>query len=354
MNIPPFLIENKQTIYTALKLLFDQHKKTFNSVSTLGDEALEKLLTFMENGKFLRGGLVILSTKMYGGLVNKDVIELATAIEIVHSSLLIHDDIMDNDTIRRGGPTIFAQYEKKAKKMKYRNRKLYGQGMAICVGDIGFFFADKLITHMSCDSDTKIALIQFLSTELLNVGIAQMQDLEFASTSEIPTEEEILLMYKYKTGRYSFVLPLVLGALLAGKKRNELTQLEELGELFGILFQIKDDEIGIFSKDVISGKPQGSDIREGKKTLFYHYLFTKADMNQRKKIQKIFGNKDMTLSQLEEINNLISTLGIKEVAQKLINSMAQSIEVKIKKLQINSEYRQILLLLLDFNLNRDR
>jgi geranylgeranyl diphosphate synthase type I len=108
--------------------------------------------------------------------------------------------------------------------------------------------------------------------ELTAVGLAQMEDVALGASSRTGGEKEILNLYRYKTARYTFSIPLATGAIAAGRGPETVSGLEELGEDLGILFQMKDDEIGIFGEEAEIGKPPGSDIEEGKQTLIARVL----------------------------------------------------------------------------------
>lgn len=169
------------------------------------------LLPFVTAGKTIRGCLVLYSYLLFKKTVHDRVLNAAAAMELIHSGFLIHDDIMDNDSIRRGMKAIHVQYD---------------VPQAICIGDLLFFLGYGLL-------DPRV--IPFTSRELAGVAIGQMRD--------IRKEADILTTYKYKTARYTFSLPFMIGATLAGAPKPFVSKLEKLGESLGLLFQIRDDEL---------------------------------------------------------------------------------------------------------------
>ncbi|NCO88879.1 polyprenyl synthetase family protein, partial [Candidatus Roizmanbacteria bacterium] len=201
-------------------------------------QLLQSLQAFNLKGKLLRGMLVLLINKMEGGQINEKVLNVATAMELVHSGLLIHDDIMDKDLFRRGFPTI---------------HKSFGQSMAICAGDWLFCKAIELID----DNE----LIKIMSVGVQQVMHGQILDVFFSETNNNPNQSTILDIYRKKTAFYSFSLPFKLGAMLQKASLKKLDILNSLGENLGLIFQIKDDEMGIFGDEKATGKPTGSDIR---------------------------------------------------------------------------------------------
>jgi geranylgeranyl pyrophosphate synthase len=124
--------------------------------------------------------------------------------------------------------------------------------------------------------------MQTISRECASVCLGQMQDVALGNSADIPSEADVLSVYRYKTARYTFSLPLMLGAILAGVPEKEITILEKTGESIGLLFQMQDDMLNLFGTVKETGKPVGSDLREGKKTLAYLYLYNKSTDKERK------------------------------------------------------------------------
>ena len=253
--------------------MLDAHRGNFGRINAWGPDLGGRLLDFALRGKMVRGGLLLLGHEMHaaggGRAAPRPVLRAAAAMEIIHSSLLIHDDIMDNDRLRRGGRTIFAQYEQAGRRARAVDPAAFGRSMGICAGDVGYFLAWEILSGLAVDAERKVELLALVSRELSYVGLAQMQDVAFSAFPRIPSRDDVLALYIYKTARYTFALPLMAGALIAGAPAAERRRLCELGERLGVIFQVRDDELGIFGSEAETGKPVGSDIREGKKTLLY-------------------------------------------------------------------------------------
>jgi geranylgeranyl diphosphate synthase type I len=232
------LQQYKREVDAFLIAFLASKQKDFARVNAWGPDAIGKIRGIVSEGKTIRGSLVLCIHDLLKGNRRDQAIRVAAAYECIHTALLIHDDIMDHDTIRRGKPTLHVQYN--------------NEGLAICVGDILFFLANELLDQTP---------VQKISAQVFQeVGVAQMQDVSFGLTSYVPTKEEILSLYTYKTARYTFSLPMMAGAMLARADTKTIELFEHLGESLGILFQIKNDAHGV----------QG-DIREHKKTLARYY-----------------------------------------------------------------------------------
>src|SRR4029078_8287647 len=106
----------------------------------------------------------------------------------------------------------------------------------------------------------------------------------------------------------TFSLPLVLGAMVGNASEDKFKQLEEFGENLGIVFQIVDDKLGITGDSKITGKPVGNDIVQNKKTVFRKLLFDYADKNQKQILNKIFGNKNVSSTDVEKVIGIANKL----------------------------------------------
>lgn len=354
-DIQEFFLAQKKRIAAALLEFLDKKKKGLRAVGPWGPDAIRRLKRFTVNGKMVRGGLVMLGYQMYEPDFAKDketALFVAAAMELFHSGLLVHDDIMDHDPVRRGAPTIFAQYARSAPAgLSAKSKSAFGEGMGICAGDLTFFLGFELI-FLACKNRPALlqSLLDLFSRELQMVTAAQMEDLSLGASSAAG-KSAILKTYRYKTARYTFILPLTAGMRIAGKNTGPGKIMESLCDDLGILYQLKDDEIGLFGTAAEIGKPPGSDVRENKKTLLRHYLFECAPEHARKKLEKIFGNPRMTPAQREYVRNLAKSRSL-PLLKKETERIARRAAAKIEKLEIAESYRRMFREFLDYGLTR--
>lgn len=343
-DIKEYFKQHKEEISNELKGFLTQ-KRNENSTIPFYADSIDKLIEFSNRGKMLRGSLVILSA----GKSSDDVKKVAAAIELIHTALLIHDDIMDQDETRRGSKTIFAQYADEVKN-RVDDSKFYGDGMAICCADIAFFLAFELLASTNIDPRIMTHVIKTVGSEIQIVGGAQMGDFHFGETAEEPTIDQILAIYKYKSARYTFSLPIRIGATIGGLSEENIKLLEEFGEKLGIVFQIKDDEIGLLGDEEEIGKPVGSDIRQNKKTLIRTLLYEKFEDNQ--KLNEIFGNEKISDQEIEFIKENVISLDIKKETDAMVEKMSDEANQILEKTEISSEFKEILNQLIEYNSNR--
>ncbi len=313
------------TLKTEIHDYISVHKKTSRSAGYWQADFLDKLLPFATAGKLLRGSLVCFSYEAFTDKhLNKQVLNTAVALELVHSALLIHDDVMDDDDFRRGKPSLHNQYKSTGLKTGALDPKRFGANMAICAGDMCLFLAFSLASKAT-------QTVRPLFTDMLmKVCEGQMQDIYLQSQPTAPTKRSIYDLMKTKTAAYTVSLPLMAGAVLADQSPATLRKLERLGDAIGVIFQIRDDELGVIGDTTKTGKPVGADIREGKKTLIYYYLMKKSSRPEKHKLESIFGNLSATTSDITFVQKLIRKYRLSrllnEEVQRLEDSALQIVE----------------------------
>ncbi len=350
-----FLEQNRALIAEALAGYLSRKRDALAAVNPLGPQSSDMLLDFVLQGKMLRGCLVALGHRLCGGdpgPAPRSAIEAGAAMELIQSGLLIHDDIMDRDLLRRGKATIFQQYAEAASRDGRSDARHLGESLGICAGDVAFFLAFELLSTIHADPVVVVRATALCSRELAAVGIAQMQDVSWGASESAVEEDDILRLYTYKTSRYTFSVPLMVGALLAGAEERQIALLERIGENLGILFQIRDDELGLFGDERELGKPVGSDVREGKKTLYASFLLRTASPEERRLLDAIFGNREGSTSDLELVRRLAQERGAKD----RVGSIARRLETGTRAMidDMPPENREILGELLEYTTARTR
>jgi len=337
--MPQSFIRYKKIIDAYLLRFLSEKQKELSSVNSWSDDIFQKLNEFVTSGKSLRGGFVLFITDIYGKKINDDALRLASAVELIHAGFLIHDDIMDQDRMRRGHPSLYTQYEEVGKKLTFNKPLLFGQDMAICAGDLTFFLAMSCLGQ-NTNSKKLPLLLNHFSSEYSSVCVAQMQDASFGFSYRIPTIDEVLSLYRYKTARYTFSMPFMLGGILAGITKKEITTLEKLGEQMGIIFQLHDDSLNLFGNPQITGKPVGSDIREGKKTLALVRLFTHAGNLDRQKLQAIMKRNKRNPKDVTLVYQLLEKYQIKTYLETEILTIANNATQFISNLSVEEHFKK--------------
>jgi len=348
MNFNQYSSIQKKNIDIYLHDYISQFKELTTNKLLFATSVLDQIDEFVVRGKSIRGILTILSAEMFNNKNDNSHLEAAGAIELIHSSLLIHDDIMDNDVLRRGKPSIFSQYIPLAKEHGI-NSPYFSQSMGISVGNCALLLGVQLLNKLR-----NYELTNYILQEIAKTNIAQMNDVFVGEKNNIASEEEIMEIYRYKTARYTFSLPLVVGAMLTKKGEEIKENLSDIGEYIGILFQLQDDNIGLYSNLIQAGKQIGSDIINNKKTLLRFYLKQSVSEKERKELDAIYGNKNLNKEQILIVQSLCKKYFIDKQIEKKKNELKISAEKIIDTLTIKKIYKQLLLELVDFVFSRSK
>lgn len=252
-------------------------RDTLHTSNPLMDRIVSNYL--LTKGKQIRPMLVILSAKFFGD-VNESTLHAGAALEMLHNASLIHDDVVDDTTLRRSLPTINA---------------VEGNHIAVLVGD--FFVSNALAAGIATGHLQVISALSALGKEL-SIGevdqICNVREHKF-------DEESYLSMIRKKTASL-FINCVRMGAVTAGATEDEIEPLTRYAELLGLCFQIKDDIFDYYDNPAI-GKPTGNDLREGKVTLPLLYALNNApDRTLADKYKEILRRGDLDET---EINDLI-------------------------------------------------
>jgi geranylgeranyl diphosphate synthase type I len=352
MTIDAYFRKTKERLRRDLDAFLSAKRKDAGRIEPWGRDVLGRLATFTRKGKMVRGGLVALGCEMAAGRIAPAAIRAGVAFELIQSGLLIHDDIMDRDARRRGAPSIHEQYALLAGAAGRAEAAHFGTSMAICAGEIAIFLAFEALAGLPGPAERAVAVQRLSASEFGLVGLGQMLDVR-AGTSRAPLPERAVLdIYRYKTARYTFSLPLAAGWILGGGRSRVVPRLQRLGEDLGLVFQIKDDELGLFGNAGTTGKPVGSDIRQGKQTLYSLRLIDRAAGPDRTRLEAVFGRGDATEADILFVRDLAGRLGVREDVARVAAGLGRQVEAGIRALPVGEKNREILRSLLDYSLGR--
>jgi geranylgeranyl diphosphate synthase type I len=287
----------------------------------------------VNGGKRLRPYMVIRSCQILKGKVS-NAMPAASAVEMVHNFSLVHDDIMDNDEMRHGVPTV---------------HKKFGMPIAILAGDVLFSKAFQVITDSKLSPSATTQLVSRLSKACVDICEGQLLDVTMAEEKKIPSQAEYITMIGKKTAAL-FDVSCAMGAICATNKPKDISNLSSFGRNLGIAFQITDDLIGVMGDPKITKKPVGNDLREGKKSLPILMAIKLAKGNDKKIILKAFGNSKVSKKDLSKAVDVIRSLGIEENVRKQALKYAEKAQKSLK--QYSGPAKTELITLLDFVVKR--
>ncbi|MCD8297283.1 MAG: polyprenyl synthetase family protein [Prevotella sp.] len=227
-------------------------------------EPIEYVLSL--GGKRIRPSLMLMAYNMYNDDPEK-ILPLACAIETYHNFTLLHDDLMDNASMRRGHQTV---HEK------------WNANTAILSGDTMLVLAFQRMTQ--CPPDKLKAVLDLFIETTLQIGDGQQYDMDFEERTDV-TEEEYIEMIRLKTS-VLLACSLKIGALLADAQEKDAENLYKFGEQLGLAFQLQDDYLDVYGDPAVFGKAIGGDILCNKKTFMLINAFNRAEDTMKKEIMK--------------------------------------------------------------------
>jgi len=304
----------------------------------------------LRGGKRLRALLVLIGYwSREWGLDYEGVKPLIALVELLQSYLLVHDDIMDKDELRRGGDTVHVWFRKKCLAEKLLGDcEHYGISQAILAGDYLESLAVKMFSELKLPSNVLVELIKTYARGLRLVSYGQYLDLLLSHKPLSEVEEsDVILVHKLKTASYTVELPLHLGAIASGKHTAELlSELSSYAIPAGIAFQLRDDILGLFGDPSITGKPVGSDIREKKKTLLIIYAYKNASPIDREFLEEVFEHKHRESISSEDVRRVqdivVSTGALKHVENTVERKVDEARNALQKAVFINDYAKAIL------------
>lgn len=233
--------------------LFNDHV-TQQVKSATSSDTLKQAMAYSitVGGKRLRPILLLASCEAFGGKVDS-ALQVAAALEMIHTYSLIHDDLpsMDNDDFRRGEPT---------------NHKVYGEATAILAGDGLLTYSFELIANDSgLTNEQKVYVIRELSKASGPNGMVAGQLLDMEAENKESTLEELEQIHSLKTGKL-LQFAVKIGAYLGGADEEQLRQMKKFGYYLGLIFQVQDDILDVTGDEARIGKPVGSDETNFKST----------------------------------------------------------------------------------------
>ena len=230
-------------------------------------------------GKRIRPMLILLSSKLCGREADETVIKHGCVVEYIHAATLLHDDVVDETTVRRGKETVNAKW---------------GSDASILVGD---FLISRAILILAQDCERKIIQAVTEATKILVEGGIH----EYTEARNVKVSEKHILDIIHRKTASMISVSVRLGGLLANATEQQETAIISFGDDFGMAFQLMDDALDYDADEAVLGKPPGTDFKEGHVTLPLHHLYNNADRSLKKEIEAFVKNENITEKDLQYI-----------------------------------------------------
>lgn len=312
----------KEMLYT--KALVDAHLESFflqkmreiSALSSGASQLVEQIRDLtLRGGDRIRPFLFLLSYQAFGGKEMQSIIPFAAGLEMFQSFALIHDDIMDRSTLRRGGPSVHEFFHHKFGDFHT------GESVGLLAGDLVLTWSNSLLFR-------KYNLSQ-KQEELVKTGIVLMEEevvwgqladislaaSDLANHATLSDNELLQLLYEYKTARYSVEKPLWFGGVFASAPIDVLKVLSHFGLLTGQAFQLRDDVLGVFGDQNQTGKSSSSDLTEEKFTLLIKKTLERLERKDSSYFISIFQKKQKSDNDIVSLRTFIQNSGALNVVE---------------------------------------
>lgn len=281
-------------------------------------ETLEKCTA---GGKRFRPRMVMSAYRMLGGQDDGNAAVVGAAFELLHTALIVHDDVIDRDFVRRGMPNVSGRYRSIAVSAGAAGATAdhIGFSVGVIAGDLALSNAYRLLDRVESDGGTRRRLNEILDEAVFASAAGEFLDIETALSPSMPPLEDIVRMARLKTSVYSFEGPLQAGAVLAGAGEDVIARLGDFGRDAGIAYQIADDLLGVFGNETRTGKTNWGDLREGKRTALLSYVAERPEWDS---ISSLVGSPQMSASDAEYVRRVLVDCGAKDYSVELAENYA--------------------------------
>ncbi|MBU0762353.1 MAG: polyprenyl synthetase family protein [Candidatus Altiarchaeota archaeon] len=303
-----------------------------------GDSKIQEMILHPINagGKRIRPCLTLLACEAVGGEAKK-ALPAAASIELLHTFTLVHDDIMDNDLERRGQPTVHS---------------LWGEDMAILVGDALYCAAFKAMAALrtaGVPPDHTLDALDTLIAANEEVTVGQMMDMLFERNESV-SEQEYTSMIRKKTGAL-IEAAVKVGAIVGAAPKEQVNAFSVYGSNCGLAFQIKDDILDLTADRKTFGKPVGSDIRAGKKTLLIIHAMNHGSVEDRKRLSDVLGRIDASEEEVTAAIGLLERIGSIKYCERRVVELIDEAKKSLAVVD-DSEAKNTLLAIADYFVDR--
>lgn len=312
-----------------------------------GEELLPGLAAMTDllaGGKRLRPAFCYWGWRGAGGGDCPEILAAAAALELLHASALVHDDVMDASDTRRGQPSLHRQFAARHVDQRWRGSpESFGTGAAILLGDLLLCWTDEMFRSSGLPADALRRGQPVLDRMRTEVMAGQYLDMLAQATGDA-TLESALRVAEHKSAKYTIERPLHLGAAMAGPA--DLPAIEAAftgyGLPLGVAFQLRDDILGVFGDPAQTGKPAGDDVREGKRTVLLAITLARASLRQASVISRRLGDPLLDAAGTAEVRAVITDTGALAECEQMINRNVARALSALRDAPVTAEAREAL------------
>jgi geranylgeranyl diphosphate synthase type I len=356
MDFESTLKKYKKIIDNELELfLNNKTKEAKNPFLKLNYSFIKEFV--LAGGKRLRPIALIMAYNAVNGNDEQSVYTPSLSVELMHNSTLVHDDIMDEDDLRRNKPTVHKNLKEwflknhdeiENKSPLFNNASSrFGVSNAILSGDILLSLGHSALSASKNENSKKALSIY---NNAYNV-IVDGQIIDISTSLNNISEKDYFDMITKKTSAL-FKASIEIGAILGKASQEKINNLSDYAFNIAIAFQLKDDIMDI-SPEMEKGHSLGSDIKKGKKTLLIIKALESANEEEKNKILNILGKEDASLHEINSVIDILKSTGAVDYADKVAREKIKSAKEFLKKAELSKEYSAFFEKLADFVVKRE-
>ena len=247
-------------------------------------------------------------------------VRAAAALELLHASALVHDDLMDASDTRRGRPATHRAFETFHREQGWSgDPEQYGAAAAILLGDLLLSWSDELLRRCGLGPDGVGDALRYFDTTRSEVIAGQFLDVSVQARGGADVDLAMKVL-RYKSAKYSVERPLHVGAALAGAPSGTLAGLSDFGLPLGEAFQLRDDLLGVFGDPDVTGKPAGDDLSEGKRTVLVALALAAAPEADARLLDSSLGT-DLDEAAVAALRRVIESSGAQADVEQRIRAL---------------------------------
>ena len=284
----------------------------------------EEALRCVSGGKRLRAAFCWWGYRAVAADVpdERSLLRACAALELLHASALVHDDVLDASEVRRGRPATHVAFARAHRAAGWRgDAEQYGAAAAILLGDLLLSWSDELLRRCGLPLDRVSGALDVFDRCRSEVIAGQFLDVSAQARGRADVDTAMTVL-RYKSAKYTVERPLHVGAALAGGDADDLARLSAFALPLGEAFQLRDDQLGVFGDPGTTGKPAGDDLAEGKRTVLVALALDAAPDAGRRRLDAALGTA-LTAADVEDLRRVITDSGASDQVESVIAELTR-------------------------------
>lgn len=340
----PLASDFREAVGLALSEFLAGQRRRLDAIGPEVRPLLEQAIHFTAGGKRFRPAFCYWGYVAAAGEPADEaaVLRAAGSLDLLHVSALAHDDVMDLSATRRGGPASHVIFAGAHSGAGWRgDSEVFGRAGAILLGDLLLMWSAEMWDGCGLSAEAIERARPYLDLVRTEVTVGQYLDIvaQAAVTDPSSALDRAGRVLEYKSARYTVTRPSQLGAALGGGSSDLIEGLGRYGSPLGRAFQLRDDVLGLYGDESLTGKPAGDDLREGKRTLLVAHAMGLATSAAADRLDALLGDAGLDLAGIAEAREIIRSSGALARVEKTIGSELDAAMTALAATEMNADAR---------------